>query len=614
MSAITIYVDNLSDDMDTEWLGQIFSKYGRVVDVYIPFKRSKNFRTKFGFVRFNTVVEAEEAIADLDGISIRDKKMRVKMATFKVIQNQGGEHLRHPSTVKKPVTGKVDANAIKLKGPNSEKEAGKSYADAVVGRSCALRRISVNAIGNEWLTRSVVAKLYSLSAMESIREALHCKGVPQFDVRDMGGLWVVLTFPSVEQMLSVFDGEFSWLNKWFAEISKWSPEMQESTGADSTRKGDDSVADSVGEASSRRDVVHGVWGKNRKGIKDGKEVSRVEDSNFEVSEGVKEFSSPKEDSLEEGEIRDKTCRSLTETLGEVNTLGEANILGEVNTLGEANHVVLGPNNLGEVFLVSDPQNLEVVGGCNMVRPTVQPNGANSGLGPIENNPIELGLVNLTCDGNPTVGHSKVTPDPNNEPFIFSSLSESVSDSYNNMEDGRYVYSCRQDDSIIPDNLPDGYKGVVNLWFRREVERSCCDDVLVLDSYREQIVFSKVENMEMVLGSGLSLSTRVTLPRRIEDLVTEKFVSFANSMLKDPKNADKKVLLIAGEVVVRTLQGSMESEQEAVARSFTESADEVLTDFVEAIIEEDYQEALEHVSAVIKVNHAACARRPLKSQF
>ncbi|KAH7833656.1 hypothetical protein Vadar_008485 [Vaccinium darrowii] len=171
-----------------------------------------------------------------------------------------------------------------------------------------------------------------------------------------------------------------------------------------------------------------------------------------------------------------------------------------------------------------------------------------------------------------------------------------------MEDGRYVYSCRQDDSIIPDNLPEGYKGVVNLWFRREVERACCDDVLVLDSYREQRVFSKVENMEMVLGSGLSLSTRVTLPRRIEDLITEKLLSFANSMLKNPKNTDKKALPIAVEVVVRTLQGSMENEQEAIARSFTESAEAVLTDFLQAIIEEDhpeedYQEALEHVSAV-----------------
>ncbi|KAH7857726.1 hypothetical protein Vadar_015927 [Vaccinium darrowii] len=330
MSAITIYVDNLSDDMDTEWLGQIFSKYGRVVDVFIPFKRSKNFRSKFGFVRFNTVVEAEKAIADLDGISIRDKKMLVKMATFKVIQNQGG--------MKKHDTGKVDAKATNPKGVYSEKEAGKSYADAVVGRSCAPRRISVNAIGNEWLTRSVVAKLCSLSAMESIREALHCKGVPQFDVRDMGGLWVVLTFP-----------------------------------ANSTQKGDDLAADSVGAASSRREVVH------------GKEVSRVEDSNFEVSEGVKEFSCPKEDNLEDGEIRENYCRPLTDALGEVN------------------HV--GPNNMGEVFKVSGHQNLEVVGGFNMVglRSTAQPNGAVSGFGPIEKYSNELGLVNSVSDGTQHVG-------------------------------------------------------------------------------------------------------------------------------------------------------------------------------------------------------------------
>ncbi|KAH7833473.1 hypothetical protein Vadar_006672 [Vaccinium darrowii] len=172
-----------------------------------------------------------------------------------------------------------------------------------------------------------------------------------------------------------------------------------------------------------------------------------------------------------------------------------------------------------------------------------------------------------------------------------------------MEDGRYVCNCRQDD-VIPDKLTEGYSGfVVNLWYRREVERACGDDALVLDSYRESFeCFSKVESMEDALGSRLSFSTRVTLPQRIDYLVIEKLISFANSMLKDPKNADKKVLPIAVEVVVRTLQGSMESEQEAIARSFTESADEVLTDFLqpiieEAIIEEDYKEVLEHVSAV-----------------
>ncbi|KAH7835357.1 hypothetical protein Vadar_025426 [Vaccinium darrowii] len=383
MSTITIYVDNLSDDMDTEWLGQIFSKYGRVVDVFIPFKRSKNFRSKFGFVRFNTVVEAEKAIADLDGISIRDKKMLVKMATFKVIQNQGDEHFRYPSTMKKPDTRKVDANAINLKGVYSEKEAGKSYADAVVGRSSAPRRISVNAIGNEWLTRSVVAKLCSLSAMESIREALHCKGVPQFDVRDMGGLWVVLTFPSAEQMLSVFDGELSWLNNWIFEVkvveeqvvvhghcSTCNLTFSESTGANSTQKGDDlaadSAADSAGAASSRREVVH------------GKEVSRVEDSNFEVSEGVKEFSCPKEDSLEDGEIREKYSSPLTDALGEVNHRKDEKTI--YNTHSEKTSAFnYGTDALGEVNHVGPIDN--------------HPNGAESGFGPIENYPNELGLVN-----------------------------------------------------------------------------------------------------------------------------------------------------------------------------------------------------------------------------
>ncbi|KAH7848015.1 hypothetical protein Vadar_032815 [Vaccinium darrowii] len=207
--------------------------------------------------------------------------------------------------------------------------------------------------------------------------------------------------------------------------------FSESTRANSTQKRDDSAADSVGEASSRREVVHGVWGDNRKAINDLKEVSRVEDSNLEilvdnlaaeVTEGVKEgerpilSSSPKEDSLEDGEIRDKSSRSLTDAMGDVN------------------HVDPGPINFGEVYKDSGPQNRDVVGGCNMVglRPTIQLNGVDSGFGPIEGsledgyNSNELGLVNLVGDVNPTFGPVKDTPDPN-EPFIFSSLSESGPD-------------------------------------------------------------------------------------------------------------------------------------------------------------------------------------------
>ncbi|KAH7833242.1 hypothetical protein Vadar_004386 [Vaccinium darrowii] len=105
---------------------------------------------------------------------------------------------------------------------------GKSFAEVVVGNvSLAPRRISVNAIDNEWLSRTIVAKLKTLSAMESVREVLHCRGFPQLQIKDMGELWVIVTFPSPQQMLSVFDGELSWLKNWFVEVKKWSPDLKE---------------------------------------------------------------------------------------------------------------------------------------------------------------------------------------------------------------------------------------------------------------------------------------------------------------------------------------------------------------------------------------------------
>ncbi|KAH7847989.1 hypothetical protein Vadar_032453 [Vaccinium darrowii] len=170
--------------MDVEWLGQIFSNYGRVIDASIPRKKSKNFMSKFGFVRFNSSVEAKSAISDLNAVNIRDKKILVKMAAYSAEKKYGGTKQNYPPSSVQADVGNQGAKDYKLKGVLPSKTTGKSFAEAVAGKVCtAPKRISVNALGNEWLNRSVVAKLKSLSAMDSIREALHCKGVPQIDVK-----------------------------------------------------------------------------------------------------------------------------------------------------------------------------------------------------------------------------------------------------------------------------------------------------------------------------------------------------------------------------------------------------------------------------------------------
>lgn len=166
-NVVTVYVDNLSEDMDAEWLGQIFSKYGAVVDVFIPKKRSKRYLSKFGFVRFSFKWEAEEAITSLNGIIIREKKMLVKMATYGSFSGRGGVERANrfsiASSNNQLTRAGKDKEVVKEtdKGFNlvqTNRVVGKSFAEAVKGK-LEPRRIIIKECANEWVSRSVVAKL-----------------------------------------------------------------------------------------------------------------------------------------------------------------------------------------------------------------------------------------------------------------------------------------------------------------------------------------------------------------------------------------------------------------------------------------------------------------------
>ncbi|XP_057540573.1 uncharacterized protein LOC130818419 [Amaranthus tricolor] len=78
----SLFVDCIPQGMTSRWLRSIFEKDGCVDDVFIS-KKIRDFTyDAFGFVRFSSVQEAENAISNLNGLVVRGRKLRVSMAKY----------------------------------------------------------------------------------------------------------------------------------------------------------------------------------------------------------------------------------------------------------------------------------------------------------------------------------------------------------------------------------------------------------------------------------------------------------------------------------------------------------------------------------------------------
>lgn len=78
----TVFVDNLPNDIQKIWVYNLFSKFGRIRETFIPNKKSKITGQSFGFVRFVCSKEAAIAIAKTNGLRCWNHKLVVKFAKF----------------------------------------------------------------------------------------------------------------------------------------------------------------------------------------------------------------------------------------------------------------------------------------------------------------------------------------------------------------------------------------------------------------------------------------------------------------------------------------------------------------------------------------------------
>ncbi|KAH7846637.1 hypothetical protein Vadar_016320 [Vaccinium darrowii] len=221
----TVFADNLPQDMDAGWLRQIFSSFGRVVDVFIPLKRSLGFKTKFGFIRFKKKEEATCAIDALDGLLIRNFRILVQFAKYPKST---------PSTVKsfqKIQVGDHNGNLFDhrwipksgVDHPKQSTSGPPSYADILRGGSKVTRPKLVGGIETDvdWLRKSAVGRLINYCDVNKLQDLLISNSIWDAHVRSIGGLNVLISFDSVELLNSFLLDKDNLLPKWFSTVEAW---------------------------------------------------------------------------------------------------------------------------------------------------------------------------------------------------------------------------------------------------------------------------------------------------------------------------------------------------------------------------------------------------------
>ncbi|KAI8530511.1 hypothetical protein RHMOL_Rhmol11G0064800 [Rhododendron molle] len=158
---ITLFVDNLPDDVSLRWVRYFFNKFGVVKDVFIPAKRSKAMGRVFAFVKYDCTVSTEMAISKSNGLWVEERKLFVKKSSFD--QNKGKDKLK--INLIKNNAGNISYNKVGGEVRNDVSVPMKNSKSELVGKG--FERLDTLSSGYANLMHKLSKKLIPMAVPDS---------------------------------------------------------------------------------------------------------------------------------------------------------------------------------------------------------------------------------------------------------------------------------------------------------------------------------------------------------------------------------------------------------------------------------------------------------------
>jgi len=224
MADTSFFFTNIPPGHEEKELWNIFQRWGRVLDVFIP-KKLNSRKQHFGFVRFHGVRDVCELKRRLDAIWIGLWKLHVNIARYR----------------KKEQPKEVRNQNRRLEGSKkiwSQKEMHRSFAEVVMSGSASSSQgkksdgeqkefkvvipcFKVEVEPSLWLESCFIGRFSKLSNFLAVKESVVVGGYGSLNLSYLGENFMLLAGDGETSVAKVIDGNKEWFGDIFDSLVPW---------------------------------------------------------------------------------------------------------------------------------------------------------------------------------------------------------------------------------------------------------------------------------------------------------------------------------------------------------------------------------------------------------